>query len=93
VPTDYAIRTNISGSSFRHLKSWLIETSADGDSWREVARDEDNTELNGRYFTATFAVAGGEACRFIRLVNTGRNYNGNDQITISASEIFGTLVE
>jgi hypothetical protein len=45
---------------------WLIEASADGESWREVAREEDNKQLNGYYFTGTFAVADGRECRFIR---------------------------
>jgi predicted nucleic acid-binding Zn-ribbon protein len=58
VPTHYTIRTNgrYSGS---HLKLWLVETSADWESWREVAHEEDNGQLNGEHFTGTFAVAGG----------------------------------
>jgi hypothetical protein len=43
------------------MKSWLVETSADGKSWREVAREEDSRQLNGRWFTCTFAVAGSAA--------------------------------
>jgi hypothetical protein len=75
------------------LKSWLVETSADGDTWREVARKEDNEQLNGYLFTATFAVAGGGECRFIRLVNIGRNHMGNDSLYITRWEIFGGLIE
>jgi hypothetical protein len=52
-----------------------------------------NKELNAKGFTGTFAVAGGGACRFIRLVNIGRNHFGNDQLLISAWEIFGSLSE
>jgi hypothetical protein len=37
---------------------WLIETSADGESWREVAREENNKKLNGSFKTGTFAIAG-----------------------------------
>jgi hypothetical protein len=93
MPTHYTIRTHnnyhISGDC--HLKSWLVETSADGNSWQEVAHEEDNKQLNGTYFTATFAVAGGGECRFIRLVNIGRNHAGHDLLYISAWEIFGGL--
>jgi hypothetical protein len=71
VPTHYAIRTGENGPGFSHMKSWLIETSKDGKSWREVAREEDNKRLNSRPFTGTFAVAGGGECRFARLVNSG----------------------
>jgi hypothetical protein len=65
-----------------HLKSWLVETSADGENCREVAREEDNEQLNDPNFTGTFAVAGGGECRFIRLVNIGRNHLGNDFLAI-----------
>jgi hypothetical protein len=92
VPTHYTIRTNSDPPGYFHLKSWLVETSADGKSWREVAREEDNKQLNGVNFTATFAVAGAEECRFIRLVNIGRNLRGNDCLQISAKQIFGSLM-
>jgi hypothetical protein len=32
VPTHYTVRTNVDGPGVRHLKSWLVETSADGRS-------------------------------------------------------------
>jgi hypothetical protein len=51
-----------------HLKSWLIETSADGESWREADDRENNKQLNGSILNVTFEVAGGGDSRFIRLV-------------------------
>jgi hypothetical protein len=75
VPTHYIIRTNCHGS---HLRSWLVETSSDGKTWREVVHEENNKPVNGSYFAGAFEVAGGEECRFIRLVNIGRNHFGND---------------
>jgi hypothetical protein len=35
----------------------------------------------------------GRECRFIRLVNIGRNYWGDDRIKFAGWEIFGSLVE
>jgi hypothetical protein len=94
VPRRYTIRTyDDDGYVGSHLKSWVVETLADGQSWREVAREEDNEHLNGAAFTDTFAVAGGGECRFIPLVNIGRNHYGDDEICISAWEIFGSLVQ
>jgi hypothetical protein len=49
-----------------HPKSWLVETSVDGENWREIACEEDNEQLNGSMFTDTFAVANGGECRFVR---------------------------
>jgi hypothetical protein len=93
VPTHYTIRTYYGYPGCSHLKSWLVEMSADVKNWREVAREEDNKQLNGRSFTATFPVAGTGECRFIRLVNIGRNRGGTDSLIISAWEIFGNLIE
>jgi hypothetical protein len=92
-PTHYTIRTNWSDPGGAHLKSWLVETSVDGDDWQEVDHREDNEQLNGSRFTGTFAVAGSGECRFIRLVTIGRNHCESDQLVISAWEIFGSLVE
>jgi hypothetical protein len=89
VPTHYTIRTIHHGPGYAHLKSWLAEKSANEENWREVAREEDNKHLNSYGFAGTFAVAGGEECRFIRLVN---NF-GTDQFAISAWETFGSLIE
>jgi hypothetical protein len=66
----------------------------DGERWREVDHKEDNEQLNGKWFTATFGIAGGRECRFIRLVNIGKDHNnGYDRLSISAWEIFGSLIE
>jgi hypothetical protein len=93
LPTHYTIRTSYTDPGSSHLKYWLVETSVDGENWREVDREEDNKQLNGRYFTGTFPVAGVGECRFIRLVNVGRNHLGSDTLAFSAWEIFGSLVE
>jgi hypothetical protein len=75
------------------MKSWLVETSVDGKTWQEVAREEDNNCINGSRATSTFAVADGANCRFIRLVNIGRNHAGSGCLWISAWEIFGRCFE
>jgi hypothetical protein len=93
LPTHYTIRTYWSDPGYSHLKSWRVETSADGKNWSEVAREKDNEQLNGRYFPGTFAAAGSGVCRFIRLVNISRNHFGDDCLAISAWEIFGRLIE
>jgi hypothetical protein len=92
-PTHYTIRSDYGPKMGAHLKSWLIQTSTDGKSWREVACEEGNEQLNGKRFTCTFPVARSGACRFIRLVNMGKNHHGSDQLVISAWEIFGSLIE
>jgi hypothetical protein len=93
VPTHYTIRTYWSRPGYSHLKAWFVETSPDRSSWREVTREEGIKRLNGCRFTATFSVAGGRECRFIRLVTIGRKHYENDQLRISAREVFENLIE
>jgi hypothetical protein len=93
VPTHYAARKNDSHPDCSHLKSTLAETSADGESWRKVAHEEDNEHLNYRCVIGTFAVAGGGDSPFIRLVNIGRNHCRIDDVVIDVEEIFGSLFE
>jgi hypothetical protein len=97
LPTQYTIRSYYDMVARYHIKSWLVETSVDGISWREIDHKEYNNELNGPFRTATFSVTGGSISRFIRLVNIGRNHyylgRGLDLMCISAWEIFGSLLE
>jgi hypothetical protein len=93
VPTHYAIRTYAGNHGSNHLKSWLIEASTDGDNWQEVDRRENNDDLNGAYAALVFPVARGRPCRFIRLVNVGRNHFGYDCLMVTAWEVFGHLTE
>jgi hypothetical protein len=92
VPTHYTIRTYGNGPGGPHLKSWLVETSLNGKSWREVAREEDNMQLNGSLFASTFTLAGAK-CRFIQLVNIGGTHYGDNCLWISPREIFRNLIE
>jgi hypothetical protein len=95
VPFVYTNGINDGGHGGAHLKSWLVETSADWKNWRTVVREEDDNQLNGSLFMGTFEVAVpcGEKCHFMRLVNIGRNHFGNGQVRMSAWEIFGILAE
>jgi hypothetical protein len=58
--------------------------SVDGGNLQEITCEEDNEQLNGKWLTDTFAVAGGGECRFIRLVNISRNHHGDDFLSIWA---------
>jgi hypothetical protein len=92
VPTPYAIRSP-DASPLAPLRSWLVKSSADGKDWQMVDHKENSEGLNGKPFTRTFAVAPGRPCRFIRLVNIGRSHSGDDRLSLSAFELFGSLLE
>jgi hypothetical protein len=76
-----------------HLKSWLVETSADGESWREGDHTESNKQFNSALRTCPLTIAGGGEYHFIPLVNIGRNHCRSDSLLISAWEIFRSLFE
>jgi hypothetical protein len=69
-----------------------LEISLDGQNWTVIDHREDNSELNGWKVTKTFSVAATAPCRFVRLVNIGKNHAGGDCLNISAWEIFGSLI-
>jgi hypothetical protein len=83
-PTHWAMPPYRSHPGENHQEGWLIETVADGESLRGVVREEEHEQLNNSGFTATFAVVGGGVCRFVRLVNIGRNHCGGDSRWIYA---------
>jgi hypothetical protein len=67
-PTHYTIK------SYR-LKSWVVESSLDGEAWTETDRKADNQDFRGlNWSPVSFAVSKSAECRFIRLTQTGKNH-------------------
>jgi hypothetical protein len=93
IPTHYTIRMHEPNSDAPHLKSSLIETPLDGESWRKVAHEDCNKPPNGRVFTAVNLVGSRGKCHLIRLVSIDRTHNGDYFLAISAWEFFGRLAE
>jgi hypothetical protein len=93
VTTHCAIRSGDDAPPGFYVKSRLVETSVDGESWQEVASEQANRQLKGKLLTGAFEVVGGGECCLIRLVNIGRDQGGSDHIVISVCEIFWSLFE
>jgi hypothetical protein len=93
----YAIRSRHNGGvNDFNLRSWVIESSIDGDHWIEVDRREDDSSLNGRNLTQLFKVCGESVqSRFVRLRQIGRNHSStlDHKMVISGFELFGLLIE
>jgi hypothetical protein len=92
--THYSIRSarNIEGY---HLRSWHLEGSADGRSWVELDRRDNDTSLKGLGAVATFSISARneDSFRMIRLQQHGLNSSGKDILVLSAIEFFGKLTE
>jgi hypothetical protein len=90
-PTHYTIKS-------LSLKSWMIESSLDGESWTEIDRKTDNCDFSRDNLfapvkSASFSVSNSAECRFIRLTQTGKTHSGRGILTLRAFEVFGTLLE
>jgi hypothetical protein len=91
--TGYSIRSsNCEYARYCYPKSWVVEGSDDGIEWKEFDRHENNSQLKGRSSLASFEVVKSSEVRMVRLRQTGKNYNDNDTLEISALELFGSLV-
>jgi hypothetical protein len=85
-PTHYTIKCY-------YLKSWMVESSLNGEAWTEIDRQTDNEDFTGVGLrTASFAVSKSD-CRFIRLTQTDTNHCRNYSLQVGAFEVFGTLIE
>ena len=95
IPTHYSIRSMYCGGSdgYWNWKSWVVETSTDGNAWTEVDRHENNGDLNGKNITKTYPVSVQKECRMFRIRQIGPNWAGSNNILFSSLEVFGTLIE
>jgi serine/threonine protein kinase len=87
----YSLRTYHCAKGYSHLKSWILEGSIRGRTFRLDARS-DNEELNGRWKTATFQCFFPAECQAVKLKQTGPNHHGDDFLILRSIELFGDLV-
>jgi hypothetical protein len=86
-PAHYTIKT-------AWLRSWVVESSLDFVNWTEIDLKTDNEDFKPLVpKKASFSVQKSAECRFIRLTQTGTRLNGDDCLSICATESFGTILE
>ena len=94
IPTHYSIRSHYAGNPGNHnWKSWVVETSTDGNVWTEVDRRENNGDLNEGNVTKTFPISVQKECRMFRIRQIGPNWAGANYVIFSSLEVFGTLIQ
>ncbi|KAK8840628.1 hypothetical protein M9Y10_030402 [Tritrichomonas musculus] len=94
IPTAYTIRTRHCGTNDRHLKSWILEGSKDNDSWKTLDEQNDCSHLNGNRFFHTFNINQNntEEYKYLRIKQTGPNWNNDNYLIIDSFELYGTLI-
>jgi hypothetical protein len=90
--THYALKSD--GNGNYHLLEWAVQGSIDGISWTDLDRRR-TQELNNNYITKTFSCDATASqphfYRFIRLLQTGKNSAGHDNLMLANFECFGSM--
>jgi hypothetical protein len=93
MPTHYTIRSLYYGKrGGTNLKSWFLDGSIDGQCWEIFDRKDNTSKLDGKGIVKTFKIPRRLECRFLRLINIGRNHAGTDALCLSSFEIFGSIL-
>ena len=89
-PESYSIRSH---DGLSHPKSWDLEVSNDGASWKVVDSRKNNSSLNGNYLIRNFKINPSpcEGFRFVRLRQTGPTHYGDNILYLNSLELFGRL--
>jgi hypothetical protein len=72
------------------LKSWVLEASLNAETWRVIDRKTNTQDFTGDQ-QVSFTIATPMECRFIRLTQTDKNHDDEDQLMLAAVEFFGAL--
>lgn len=73
------------------MKSWVLESSNDGSSWKIIDRQDNCSSINGKLLTSTFKSTMNEFSRFIRYRQTDKNWGNDQYLTINSLEFYGSL--
>lgn len=103
--SSYSIKTYLDGQNGRHLKNWVIEVSNDNTKWNTIDEHQNDSTLNGSRITATFNInknsnnnnnnndKQSQFYRFIRLRQSGHNWQNDYHMLFYCIEFYGKLIE
>lgn len=91
---EYTIRSHPFSANYSHAKNWIIQCSNDGNSWITVDERENCEDLNGYNFTHTFVMnkQNPNAFKYVRMQNTGKNWQNYAYLFMDSIEFYGKLV-
>jgi hypothetical protein len=85
-PVRYTIKSDT-------LRSWMLEGSPDAWHWFVIDRRREDEHFKEGWATKTFQVKHVVQCRYVRLIQTAQNHQGNTVLSLAAVEFFGFLHE
>lgn len=74
------------------IKSWKIEISDDGNSWRKIDERNDVTELNAENKTKFIFIQMSQPLRFLRLITDQCSFGNCTDVAIGKLEFFGNIL-
>ncbi|OHT06397.1 hypothetical protein TRFO_05596 [Tritrichomonas foetus] len=96
----YQIRSFNGGPNNYHLKSWVLETSNDGQTWHEIDRQTNNSLLRGQKNHSTFDInsptlssSSTDFFKFIQLRQIDQNWYGTNYLIFNSIEFYGEILE
>ncbi|KAK8840504.1 hypothetical protein M9Y10_030712 [Tritrichomonas musculus] len=90
--TSYSLKSCNWGQNMNNLKSWVVEVSNDHQKWDEIDKRENNSILNGANLIGTFNTKENKSFyRFVRLRQTGKNWNNCYHTGIASIEFYGKM--
>lgn len=94
IPTNYSIRTIQGFPNTFYPKNWVIEGSNDNSNWKIIDEQNDCSYLKGDHVSHTFTIQNKKSkeFRYIRMRQTGENWNGSNHLGMESFELFGTLI-
>lgn len=93
IPTHYTIRSNNCDSNGPHPRNWVIEGSSDSSNWEQIDEQKENSFLNGKSQVFTFPIrpSNQHKFKFIRIRQTGVNWQNGNHLYMNYIEFFGKI--
>ena len=85
----YSIKTYNYVAGGNHLRSWVLEGSADDVDWVELDRQQSTSDLNGKGLVKSYEVKMTGSYRYLKLTQTGKSHCDSDMMALTAIEFFG----
>lgn len=97
IPSDYIIRSYKGGEDYNHPKAWKIEGSTDKQKWIPLDSQTNNDEFKkGVSHVHLFHISNNEhnnePFKYLRLQQTGQNWNNNHYLLLNSIEFYGKII-
>jgi hypothetical protein len=80
------------GPTGAHLKSWVLESSTDGNVWSKIDHHENHSDLTRSFEQKTFSIARSDPVHVIRLRQIDPNHGNHNIVIFTSFGVFGSVI-